>query len=72
MYQVTAIYQDCEVGYGEADSLQYAIEECVLSIDGFYRELGPEDFTMIMLGNGCRVEVNAGLSSVFRETYAVV
>lgn len=72
MFQVTAIYQDCEVGYGEADSLQYALEECALSIDGFYRELGPEDFSLLMLGNGARVEVNGARNRTFRETFAVV
>ena len=72
MFQVTAIYQDCEVGYGEADSLQYAIEECALSIDGFYRELGPEDFTVILLGGGTRTEISGAHSRTFRETFAVV
>ena len=42
MYQVTAIFDDCEVGYGEGDSdsergLAFALEECLESVDSFYR-----------------------------------
>ena len=33
MYQVTAIWQDSEVGYGEGESLEYAREDCIQSID---------------------------------------
>ena len=36
MYQVTAIYEGCEIGYGEGDSSSYAIGECLESIDGIY------------------------------------
>jgi hypothetical protein len=28
MYQVTAIYQNSEIGYGEGEGLEYAIEDC--------------------------------------------
>jgi hypothetical protein len=34
--QVTAIYQGCEIGFGEGESLDYAIEECIESIDSMY------------------------------------
>jgi hypothetical protein len=36
MYQVTAIYEGCEIGYGEGDSSSYAIGECLESIDSIY------------------------------------
>ena len=36
MYQVTAIYEGCEIGFGQGDSLDYAIEECIESIDSMY------------------------------------
>jgi len=32
MHQVTAIFQGAEIGYGEGESLDYAIEECLTSI----------------------------------------
>jgi hypothetical protein len=34
MYQVTIISQDCEIGYGEGESLAYAQDEAAQSIDG--------------------------------------
>lgn len=37
MYQVTAIFEGCEIGYGEGDSGSYAIEECIESIDNIYQ-----------------------------------
>jgi hypothetical protein len=36
MHQVTAIYMDCEIGFGEGDSFDYALEECLESIDSIY------------------------------------
>ena len=37
MYQVTAIYgNDSEVGYGEGEDYQYAMMECMESVDGIY------------------------------------
>jgi hypothetical protein len=36
MYQVTAIYQGCEIGYGEGESLGYAKQDCIDSIDTIY------------------------------------
>ena len=38
MYQVTAIYEGCEIGYGEGDSSSYAIGECLESIDSIYSQ----------------------------------
>ena len=36
MYQVTAIYQDSEVGYGEGEGLDYAIQDCIESIPSIF------------------------------------
>jgi hypothetical protein len=36
MYQITAIYEGCEIGYGEGYSNKYAIGECLESIDSIY------------------------------------
>jgi hypothetical protein len=33
MYQVTIISQDCEIGYGEGESLAYARDEAAQSLD---------------------------------------
>jgi hypothetical protein len=36
MYQVTAVYYGSEIGYGEGDSFDYALEECIESMDAVY------------------------------------
>lgn len=36
MYQVTVVYQGCEVGYGEGESLSYAKQEALDSVPSFY------------------------------------
>lgn len=72
MYQVTAIYQDCEVGYGEADGLDYAVEECALSIESFYASLPAHSFRLLVLRDGEKVQIDASIRRTFRETYAVV
>ena len=36
MYQVTAIYLGAEIGYGEGEGFDYALEECIESIDPIY------------------------------------
>jgi hypothetical protein len=33
MYQVTAIWQGSEIGYGEGEGLEYAKEDCMQSLD---------------------------------------
>ena len=38
MYQVTAIFMDSEIGYGEGQSSSYAIEDCIESIDNIYMQ----------------------------------
>jgi len=40
MYQVTAIFEGCEIGYGEGESGSYAIEDCIDSIDNIYCDQG--------------------------------
>ena len=40
MYQVTAIYEGSEIGYGEGESGSYAIGECLESIDSIYNNAG--------------------------------
>ena len=40
MYQVTAIFEGCEIGYGEGESGSYAIGECLESIDSIYHHAG--------------------------------
>jgi hypothetical protein len=46
MYQVTAIYQGSEIGYGEGSGYQYAIEECIDSIDSMYTDNVLEEITL--------------------------
>jgi hypothetical protein len=38
MYQVTAIFMDSEIGYGEGLTGSYAIEDCIESIDNIYMQ----------------------------------
>ena len=39
MFQVTAVFEDAEVGYGEGEGVAYAVAECLDSIDAFYRPI---------------------------------
>jgi hypothetical protein len=39
MYQVTAVVDGCEVGYGEGESLKWAKMEALDNIDSFYRQM---------------------------------
>ncbi len=36
MYQVTAIYDGSEIGYGEGEGLHYAIDDCTASIPSIF------------------------------------
>jgi hypothetical protein len=36
MIQVTAIYQDGEIGYGEGETISYAIDDCAVSIPAIF------------------------------------
>ena len=45
--QVTAIYQGSEIGFGSGDSAQYAIEECIDSIDSMYIEMALDDIELV-------------------------
>lgn len=36
MIQVTAIYQNGEIGYGEGESIAYAIDDCAASIPAIF------------------------------------
>lgn len=36
MYQITALYQGAEIGYGEGESKAYAMEECKDSVPQMY------------------------------------
>lgn len=48
MYQVTAIYQGSEVGYGEGDSYEYAANEAAESVPSIY----PEDDVILTCSSG--------------------
>jgi len=49
MFQVTAIYQNSEIGYGEGEGLEYAIEDCAASISPMFED---QIVTMSILENG--------------------
>ena len=48
MYQVTAIYEDAEVGYGENDIYADAARECAESVPSIY----PEESVVMVCANG--------------------
>ena len=50
--QVTAIYQGSEIGYGLGDSSQYAIEECIDSIDSMYIDNALDDIELVFSDTG--------------------
>jgi len=38
-YTATAIYQGCEIGFGEGEKDCYAVEECIDSIPQIYKDI---------------------------------
>jgi len=55
MYQVTAIYQNSEIGYGEGESLKYAIEDCGASISPMFEN---EKVEILILENDERIQLS--------------
>jgi len=56
MYQVTAIFQDSEIGYGEGEKIVYSIEECIDSIPEIFknRETWKEVKLLVLGDDGSR------------------
>ena len=50
-YQVTAVFDDAEIGYGEGEALNYAKQECLDSIEEIYGCLKLSDIRFIILKN---------------------
>lgn len=48
MFQVTAMYQDEEVGYGEGESYEWAAQECSESVSDVY----PSEDVMLVCTHG--------------------
>jgi hypothetical protein len=48
MFMVTAIYQNGEIGYGEGEGLDYAVEDCAASIPSIFEN---ETVTLSILTN---------------------
>jgi len=38
MFQVTAIYENGEIGYGEGETIAYAIDDCAASIPAIFED----------------------------------
>jgi hypothetical protein len=55
MHQVTAIFQDSEIGYGEGEKFDYAVEECldsmpsIFSMSIFNDEISTDDVELLIL-----------------------
>lgn len=52
---VTAIYKNSEIGYGEGESLSYAIDDCIASISPIFEG---EKVTLSILENDTLRQVN--------------
>jgi hypothetical protein len=55
MIQVTAILNDSEIGYGEGESLRYALEDCGASISSMYEN---EQVELLILENDARIHLS--------------
>jgi len=55
MIQVTAILNDSEIGYGEGESLKYALEDCGASISSMYEN---EQVELLILENDARIHLS--------------
>ena len=51
VYQVTAVWDDCEIGYGEGETLNYAKQECLDSIESIYSSLDKSEIKFIIISN---------------------
>lgn len=51
MYTVTAIYDGCEIGFGECDgdTSDYAIEECIDSIPQIYKDCADRQMVKLVI-----------------------
>ena len=72
MYQVTAIYQGSEIGYGEGEGFDYAVEECldsmpsIFSMSIFNDEISTDDVELLILdaeGNKCKMTLRKFMSN---------
>jgi hypothetical protein len=61
MYQVTAMYGDAEVGYGESEIYEDAARECAKSVPSIY----PEEQVLLVCASGV-IEVSTPLD-LWRE-----
>lgn len=49
MYTVTAIYEGCEIGFGEGEGDAYAVDECIESIPQIYKDCaGRQNIALII------------------------
>lgn len=62
MYQVTAIYEDSEVGYGEGEGLDYAIEDCIDSIPQIYKDCADRQQVALVIRHESGVTNNCYVS----------
>jgi hypothetical protein len=62
MYQVTAMYQDAEVGYGESEIYEDAARECAESVPSIYPA---EDVVMVCASGVIEVRTPLDLWQAF-------
>jgi len=68
MYQVTAIYQDSEIGYGEGDGYQYAMMDCMESVERIYL-CDVDNINLVARKEGSIVTVETPMSLYMTEVY---
>ena len=68
MYQVTAIYYGSEIGYGEGDSFDYALEECIESMDAIYGSFSECEEIIIRWHEEGKYRKQTTLAKLFEKT----
>ena len=70
MYQVTAIFQDTEISYGEGEGIEYACDECLESIpDIFNVGSSPDEIDLLIIHpDGSKSRMNLREHEDFMET----
>lgn len=65
MYQVTAIYQNGELAYGEGEGLAHAIEECMQDIDPMCEFMLPETYLRVVCDSRIPVTMSIDAARAF-------
>lgn len=68
-YTAVAIYEGCEIGFGEGESYGYAVAECLQTIDSFYRLVMSEIEVTTRMNGGMSITVSYALAKKAARQY---